>query len=201
VERDMRRTLILVLTCITLSGVGAALARPYPTRPVTLIVPYGAGGPLDTLTRIVSERMRIALGQSLVIENVSGASGTIGVGRAVRAAPDGYTVSVGNWPTHVVNGAMFALPYDLLRDFEPVALLSSNPYVVVARKGLPAKNLQDLIAFLKANPEHVTLGTGTGLRAACQWHLLPEGNRGYLSVCSVSRWLLGYHERVGGGTH
>ena len=145
----MRRALILVLTCISLSGMGAALAQPYPTRPVTLIVPYGAGGPLDTLTRIVSERMRISLGQSLVIENVSGASGTVGVGRAVRAAPDGYTVSVGNWPTHVVNGAMFALPYDLLRDFEPVALLSSNPYVVVARKGLPAKNLQDLIAFLK----------------------------------------------------
>jgi tripartite-type tricarboxylate transporter receptor subunit TctC len=155
----MRRALIFVLTCITLSRMDAALAQPYPTRPVTLIVPYGAGGPLDTLTRIVSERMRIPLGQSLVIENVSGASGTVGVGRAVRAAPDGYTVSVGNWPTHVVNGAMFALPYDLLRDFEPVALLSSNPYVVVARKGLPAKNLQDLIAFLKANPEHVTLGT------------------------------------------
>jgi tripartite-type tricarboxylate transporter receptor subunit TctC len=156
----MRKLLILVLTCITLSGMGAAQAQPYPKRPVTLIVPYGAGGPLDTLTRIVSERMRVPLGQSLVIENVSGASGTIGVGRAVRAAPDGYTVSVGNWPTHVVNGAMFALPYDLLRDFEPVALLSSNPYVVVARKGLPPKNLQDLIAFLKANPEHVTLGTG-----------------------------------------
>jgi tripartite-type tricarboxylate transporter receptor subunit TctC len=155
----MRRAIILLLTCISLSGTGAALAQPYPTRPVTLIVPYGAGGPLDTLTRIVSERMRISLGQSLVIENVSGASGTVGVGRAVRAAPDGYTVSVGNWPTHVVNGAMFALPYDLLRDFEAVALLSSNPYVVVARKGLPAKDLQDLIAFLKANPENVTLGT------------------------------------------
>jgi tripartite-type tricarboxylate transporter receptor subunit TctC len=160
VERDMRRALILVLTCIAVSGVDGALAQPYPTRPVTLIVPYGAGGPLDTLTRIVSERMRVPLGQSLVIENVSGASGTVGVGRAARAAPDGYTVSVGNWPTHVVNGAMFALPYDLLRDFEPVALLSTNPYVVVARKGLPAKNLRDLIGFLKANPEQVTLGTG-----------------------------------------
>jgi tripartite-type tricarboxylate transporter receptor subunit TctC len=153
----MRRHLIGVLTCISLSGMGAAVAQPYPTHPVTLIVPYGAGGPLDTLTRIVSDRMRIPLGRSLVIENISGASGTIGVGRAVRAAPDGYTVSVGNWPTHVVNGAMFALPYDLLRDFEPVALLSSNPYVVVARKGLPAKNLRDLIALLKS--ERLTLGT------------------------------------------
>src|SRR6516164_8942319 len=158
-ERDMGRALVRVLTCISLLGIGAALAQPYPTRPVTLIVPYGAGGPLDTLTRIVSERMRISLGRSLVIENVTGASGTVGVGRAVRAAPDGYTVSVGNWPTHVVNGAMFALQYDLLRDFEPVALLSSNPYVVVARKGLPATSLEELITFLKANPEKVTLGT------------------------------------------
>jgi tripartite-type tricarboxylate transporter receptor subunit TctC len=155
----MRRAFLVVLTCATLAGMSAAVAQSYPTRPITLIVPYGAGGPLDTLTRIVSERMRVSLGQSLVIENVTGASGTIGVGRAARAAPDGYTVSVGNWPTHVVNGATFALQYDLLRDFEPVALLSSNPYVVVARKNLPAKDLQELIAFLKANPEKVTQGT------------------------------------------
>jgi tripartite-type tricarboxylate transporter receptor subunit TctC len=137
----------------------ASLAQPYPTRPVTLIVPYGAGGPLDTLTRIVSERMRVSLGQSIVIDNVTGASGVIGVGRAVRAAPDGYTISVGNWPTHVVNGATFTLPYDLLRDFEPVALLSSNPYLVAARIGLPATNLRELIDVLKANPEKLTLGT------------------------------------------
>jgi len=155
----MRRAIIVVFTWASLSDMGAALAQSYPTRPVTMIVPYGAGGPLDTLTRIVSERMRVSLGQSIVIENVTGASGTVGVGRAVRAAPDGYTVSVGNWPTHVVNGAMFTLQYDLVRDFEPVALLSSNPYVVVARSGLPAKSLEELITFLKANPEKVTLGT------------------------------------------
>jgi tripartite-type tricarboxylate transporter receptor subunit TctC len=112
------------------------------------------------LTRIVSERMRLSLGQPIAIENVTGASGAIGVGRAVRADPDGYTVSVGNWPTHVVNGATFALQYDLLRDLEPVALLSSNPYVLVGRNGLSAKNLQELIAVLKANPEKLTLGTG-----------------------------------------
>jgi len=159
----MRGVLILVLTCATLAGMSAAMPQPYPARPVTLIVPYGAGGPLDTLTRIVSERMRVPLGQPIVIENVTGASGTVGVGRAVRAAPDGYTVSVGNWPTHVVNGATFALQYDVLRDFDPVALLSSNPYVVVARKDLPAKDLKELIAFLKANPENVTQGTaGSG---------------------------------------
>jgi tripartite-type tricarboxylate transporter receptor subunit TctC len=155
----MRGALILVLTYATLAAMSPAMAQPYPARPVTLIVPYGAGGPLDTLTRIVSERMRVSLGQPMVIENVTGASGTVGVARAVRAAPDGYTVSVGNWPTHVVNGATFALQYDVLRVLDPVALLSSNPYVVVARKDLPAKDLKGLIAFLKANPENVTLGT------------------------------------------
>jgi tripartite-type tricarboxylate transporter receptor subunit TctC len=158
-ERNMQRALIPILICASLLGMSTSVAQPYPKRPITLIVPYGAGGPLDTLTRIVSERMRVSLGQSMIIENVTGASGTIGVGRAVRAAPDGYTVSVGNWPTHVVNGATFELQYDLLRDFEPVAMLSSNPYIVVARKELPAKDLKELIAYLKANPENVTLGT------------------------------------------
>ena len=140
-------------------AVGASWAQPYPTRAITLIVPYGAGGPLDTLTRIVSERMRVSLGQPIVIDNITGASGVIGVGRAVRAEPDGYTVSVGNWPTHVVNGAIFTLQYDLLHDFEPVALLSSNPYLVVARNALPAKNLRGLIDVLKADPGKLTLGT------------------------------------------
>src|ERR1700686_3068654 len=148
----MRGAIILVLTYATLAGMSPAMAQPYPARPITLIVPYGASGPLDTLTRIVSERMRVSLGQPMVIENVTGASGAVGVGRAARAAPDGYTVSVGNWPTHVVNGATFSLPYDLLRDFEPVALLSSNPYLVAARNGLPAKNLRELIDVIKANP-------------------------------------------------
>jgi tripartite-type tricarboxylate transporter receptor subunit TctC len=159
----MRGALFAAVACATLSWSSIASAQPdqpYPSRPVTLIVPYGAGGPLDTLTRIVGERMRVSLGQPILIENITGASGVIGVGRAVRADPDGYTVSVGNWPTHVVNGATFTLQYDLLHDLEPVALLSSNPYVVVARSGLPAKNLQELITLLKANPEKVTLGTG-----------------------------------------
>jgi tripartite-type tricarboxylate transporter receptor subunit TctC len=155
----MRKAFFGALACAGLAVMSASLAQPWPTRPVTLIVPYGAGGPLDTLTRIVSERMRVSLGQPIVIENITGASGAIGVGRAVRAEPDGYTVSVGNWPTHVVNGAAFTLQYDLLRDLEPVALLSSNPYLIVARNALPAKSLSELIAVLKANPEKLTLGT------------------------------------------
>src|SRR5215471_12393937 len=144
--QNVRGTFFGALVYAALSCVSAALAQPaqpYPTRPVTLIVPYGAGGPLDTLTRIVSEGMRKSLGQPIVIDNITGASGVIGVGRAARAEPDGYTVSVGN-------GATFTLQYDLLQDFEPVALLSSNPYVVVGRNGLPAMNLQELIAGLKA---------------------------------------------------
>jgi tripartite-type tricarboxylate transporter receptor subunit TctC len=139
------------------ASIGVAAAQSFPTHPVTLIVPFGAGGPVDTLARILSEGMRASLGQSVIIENVTGASGTIGVGRAVRAAPDGYTVSIGNWPSHVVNGAIYALPFDLLKDFEPVARLSSNPYLAVTRKDMPAKDLAELIAWLKANP--ATLGT------------------------------------------
>jgi tripartite-type tricarboxylate transporter receptor subunit TctC len=138
----------------------AAVAQPYPSHPVTLIVPFGAGGPVDTLARSLSDAMRRSLGQAVLIENVTGASGTIGVGRAVRAAPDGYTVSMGNWPSHIVNGAIYTLPYDVLKDFEPVARLPSNPYVVVARKDLPAANLKELIDWLKANPDKATQGTG-----------------------------------------
>jgi len=155
-----RRAFFGALASTVLGCAGPATAEPFPTRPVTLIVPYGAGGPTDTLARILSERMRVSLGQPVLIENVTGASGSIGVGRAVRAEPDGYTVSIGNWATHVVNGATFTLQYDLLNDLAPVALLSSNPYVAVARNGLPAKDLPELIALLKANPGTVTLGTG-----------------------------------------
>jgi tripartite-type tricarboxylate transporter receptor subunit TctC len=157
-ELDVRkRSLCLAVAILTCTG--AATAQPYPSHPVTLIVPFGAGGPVDTLARAISEAMRTSLGQAVIIENVTGASGTIGVGRAVRAAPDGYTVSIGNWPSHVVNGAIYSLPYDVLKDFEPVARLPSNPYVVVARKDLPASNLQELIAWLKANPDKATQGT------------------------------------------
>jgi tripartite-type tricarboxylate transporter receptor subunit TctC len=146
------------VSCI-LGAVAPAAPQAYPSRPITLIVPFGAGGPVDTLARTLIEPMRVSLGQPVLIENVTGASGTIGVGRAVRAAPDGYTVSIGNWPSHVVNGAIYSLPYDLLKDFAPVARLPSNPYVIVARKDLPAKDLKELIAWLKANPDKATEGT------------------------------------------
>jgi tripartite-type tricarboxylate transporter receptor subunit TctC len=136
-----------------------ARAQSYPSRPVTILVPYPAGGGADAVGRIMAERMRVSLGQPVVIENVAGASGSIGVGRVARAAPDGYTLMVGNWSTHVVNGAVYALPYDVLNDFEPVALLVSFYLVIVAKKTAPANNLQEYIAWLKANPDKASAGT------------------------------------------
>jgi len=136
-------------------------AQTYPTRPITMNVPFAAGGPTDTIARVVAQRMSATLGQSIIIENVTGADGTIGVGRVARATPDGYLLSIGQWSTHVLNGAAYALPYDLLRDFEPVALLSTNPLVIVSYKGLAAANLKELIDWLKANPERAAMGIGS----------------------------------------
>jgi tripartite-type tricarboxylate transporter receptor subunit TctC len=137
----------------------AASAQGYPNRPITFIVPYGAGGPVDVLARAIAEPMRHALGQSIVIENVVGANGTIGVGKAVHAAPDGYTVSIGNWPSHITNGAIYNLNYDIRKDLIPVARLPQNPYIAVVRKDFPAKTFQEFIAWLKANPDKATEGT------------------------------------------
>lgn len=141
------------------ANVETAPAQPYPSHPVTMIVPLAAGGPIDTIARIVAEGMSASLGQPVIIENVTGASGSLGVGRVARAKADGYTLSLGYLGTHVFNGASYALPYDLVNDFEPVALLVSNPLVIVARKTLAAKDLRELIAWLKANPGKASEGT------------------------------------------
>jgi tripartite-type tricarboxylate transporter receptor subunit TctC len=140
-------------------GLGGAQAQPYPSRPVTIVVPFAAGGPTDAIARSISDRMRISLGQTVIVENVTGAGGSIGVGRAVRAAPDGYTLSLGHTGTHVVNGAIYPLQYDLLNDFEPIALIASNPMMLVTKKDVPPKNLRELIDWLKANPGKVAVGT------------------------------------------
>jgi tripartite-type tricarboxylate transporter receptor subunit TctC len=136
-----------------------AWAQAYPTRPITLIVPFAAGGGADVVMRIIAERMRTFLGQTIIIENVGGGSGNIGTGRVFRAAPDGYTLGAGNWNTHVANGAIYALPYNVLSDFAPVALDGFFYYVLAAKKTLPANNLQELIAWLRANPDRASLGT------------------------------------------
>ena len=138
-----------------------ARAQTYPTRPITIIVPFAAGGPTDTLARILADRMRTSLGQTVVIENAVGAAGSIGVTRVARAAPDGHTVSIGHLGTHVVNGAIYTLPYDLLKDFEPVGLIADHPSLVVSKNAVPAKNLQELVSWAKSNGASVgTSGTG-----------------------------------------
>jgi tripartite-type tricarboxylate transporter receptor subunit TctC len=134
-------------------------AQAYPARPITLVAPFPAGGPVDTIARILGEHMQRSLGQPCVVEDFAGAAGSTGVGRVARAAPDGYTLIVGQWSTHVANAAIYKLPYDTLADFAPIALLSNNPGLIVGRKDLPANNLKELVAWLKANPEKATQGT------------------------------------------
>ena len=136
-----------------------ARAETYPSRPITIVVPFPAGGPTDTVARILAEPMRVALTQAIIVENIAGAAGTIGTGNVARATPTGYTLSVGFLGTHVLNGALYKLPYDVLRDFEPIALLASNPQVIVAKRVMPAKDLLELIAWLKANPDKASQGT------------------------------------------
>jgi len=136
-----------------------ARAQNYPTRPITFNVPFAAGGPADAMARVMGERMCVALGQPILIENVVGAAGSIGVGRVAHAPPDGYTVSVGHWSTHVVNGAIYDLSYDLLKDFEPVTLLPANPQLIVSKKNVAAANLKEFIAWLKTNESSAAAGT------------------------------------------
>jgi tripartite-type tricarboxylate transporter receptor subunit TctC len=145
-------------TVLGLSCTGIAVAQTYPTHPITMIVPFPAGGATDTLARFLAENMRGILGQPIIIENVAGAAGSIGVGRAVRSAPDGYTLSIGTSTTHMLTGGLYALPFDLLKDLEPVIQLGSEPLLIVGKKNLPADDLKGLIAWLKANPDKASAG-------------------------------------------
>jgi len=154
----MRKILIAALA--TCAGIGAAVAQAYPTRAVTAIVPASAGGPTDTIGRIVMQRAQQLLGQTIIIENVGGASGTIGTGRLARAEPDGYTIGIGGPNHYVVNASVYTLPYDTLKDFEPISMLSNGPMIIMSRNSLPAKNLTELLAWIKANPDTMTFGTG-----------------------------------------
>ncbi len=153
------RTLLLAAACAAaLQSITSASAQSYPTRPVTLVVPLAPGGSTDVIGRIMAEAMRPALGQPVIVENTAGAGGTIGVGRVARASPDGYTILIGQWGTNVASGAIYLLQFDLLKDFEPIALIATQPFLIVARKTMPANNLKDLIAWLKANPDKATQG-------------------------------------------
>jgi tripartite-type tricarboxylate transporter receptor subunit TctC len=154
-----RRFLRLAAGTAVLPAVSrVAWAQAYPTRPITMIVPIAAGSSLDALGRLVAERMGRALGQSIVVENVAGADGSIGVGRVARARPDGYTIEFGFLSTNVLNGAFYSLSYDLVGDLTPISPVTANPYVLYARASLPAKDLRELIAWLRANPDKASAG-------------------------------------------
>jgi tripartite-type tricarboxylate transporter receptor subunit TctC len=153
----MRKFVLAALAVLAFGS--AAHAQNYPSRPITIVVPFSAGGPSDAMARILAERMKTTLGEAVLIENVTGAGGSIGVGRAVRSAPDGYTISFGHLGTHVANGAIYKLGYDLVTDLEPVALLPSNPMVIVSKNAVPAKSLKEFIDWLKARPEPAAAGT------------------------------------------
>jgi tripartite-type tricarboxylate transporter receptor subunit TctC len=155
----MRKHFLVAAFAALLAGIGGVAAQTYPSRPVTLVVAFAAGGSGDTIARILAEHMRTQIGQTIVVENVGGAAGSIGVGRVARAAPDGYTIVAGNWPTHVLNGAIYSLNYDVLKDFEPISLVATESIVIVGRKDLPAASLTDLIAWMRANPDKASAGT------------------------------------------
>src|ERR1700732_3749885 len=157
--RPMRRYLTAMLAALfALGWTGIVAAQPYPARNLTMIVPFPAGGATDTLARFLAERMRGILGQSIIIENIAGAAGSIGVGRAVRSPADGYTLSIGTSTTHVLTGGLYKLPFDLLTDLDPVILIGSEPLLIVGKKSLPADDLKGLIACLKANPDKASVG-------------------------------------------
>jgi tripartite-type tricarboxylate transporter receptor subunit TctC len=177
--------MLAVALAVALAPVASAAAETYPSRPVTLVVPYPAGGVTDTLGRLFAERMKGPLGQNLIIENVGGAGGSIGIGRVARAAPDGYTIGLGSAETNVLNGAALPLQYDVVADFEPIVQLPAYPFMIVSKNAVPAKTLSELVAWIKANADKVsqgTVGSGTmqhlcGLslqdRIGARWQFIP----------------------------
>ena len=154
----MRKVFILAAALFAAGILGAA-AQTYPSRAITIVVPYPAGGPTDTLARILAERMQVALGQSVIIENIGGAGGSIGVGHVAHASPDGYTLSIGHTQTHVFNSAILKLDYDVVKDFAPISLIADTPIWIVSSKSLPADDVKGFIAWLKAQNGKATMGT------------------------------------------
>ena len=159
----MKKLLAALAFAAALLPASSALAQNYPTRPITMVVPLSVGGSTDIIARIVAQGMGQALGQTIVVENTTGAGGTIGEGRVARAHPDGYTIAIGQWGTNVANGAIYPLNYDLMKDFAPIGLIATQPFFITAKKSLPAKNLKELIAWLRANADKATMGnSGVG---------------------------------------
>ena len=169
----------LVVGCafaIAFSASPIVNAQTYPARPITVVVPFSAGGPTDTLARIMSDRLRRTLGQAILVDNTLGAGGSIGTGKVAKAPPDGYMVSIGHWGTHVVNGVYYNLPFNVLTDFEPVAMIATNPQVIISKNAVPAKTLADLNAWIVANQNKALMGTG-GIGGASHMAAIYYGNR------------------------
>lgn len=156
----MKTSSVVFVLAATFGLVATALAQNYPARPVSIVVPFPAGGPTDTIARIMAERMTRSLGQSVLVENPTGAGGTIGAGKVARSLPDGYTVAIGHIGTHVINGAIYQLPYDVFKDFQPIAMIASNPQVLVSKIAVSAKDLKELIIWVQANQNKATVATG-----------------------------------------
>jgi len=153
----MHRVLLLGIALLAMQS---SAAQTYPVRPVALVVPFSAGGPTDTIGRIMAERMGRSLGQPVIVENTTGAGGSIAVGRIARGSPDGYLLGIGHIGTHVINGAVYPLPFDLLKDLEPLALIASNPQIIISKNAVPAKHLDEMIAWVRANQDKASIGTG-----------------------------------------
>jgi tripartite-type tricarboxylate transporter receptor subunit TctC len=156
----MRNLLIASVFAVAWANAGPTQAQIYPSRPITIVVPLPAGSAFDVTARLLADRMQVSLGQPVIVENVTGASGSVGAGRVARALPDGYTLCFGGVGTHVLNGAVLALPFDVLKDFEPVSLIATAQLLIVAKRAMAANDLKGLIAWLKANPGRAIQGTG-----------------------------------------
>ena len=176
----MRKLLLAAAFAASLPGIGGAVAQDFPSRPVTIVAPFPAGGPADAIARVVADPMRAVLNQTVVIENVAGAGGNIGTGRVARAAPDGYSLIIGQWSTHVVNQITYPLPYHVINDFEPVALLTITPQLIIARKDFPAKDAKELVAWLQANPDKAaaaTVGAAGGAQVSAMYFQNATGTK------------------------
>jgi tripartite-type tricarboxylate transporter receptor subunit TctC len=172
----MKAPLIACAIAVGLTATSPAAAQNYPVKPITIVVPFSAGGPTDTLARLIGEPMRKILGQPILVDNTTGAGGSIGTGKVVRSPPDGYMVSIGHWGTHVVNGVYYTLPFNVLTDFEPVAMIATNPQVIISKNAVPTKTLNDLIGWIKANEQKALMGTG-GIGGASHMAAIYFGNR------------------------
>ena len=162
----MKKLLFGAAFAAALQVTTGAIAQGYPSHPIVMVAPLGVGGSTDVIARIIAQGMGQALGQTIVVENTTGAGGTVGEGRIARAAPDGYTIGIGQWGTNVANGAIYPLSYDLMKDFEPVGLIATQPFLIAARKSMPANNLKELIAWLRTNGDKTNEGhSGVGTPA------------------------------------